>query len=392
MPTDSLWPQPSNKTIMRNTFLHLSILLVLLIVSSCQTEGHNNNAIKVEFGNSFANFTELIESVEYIPLETDTALVLDSEPELYLGNKDYYVVNKRDYNLNHGIYRYSLEGSFINQIGYRGRGEGEYVSIYDLQIKGDTVLVFSRNKLLLYDKSGLLLSEQALSSYGDAFICTDEGYILTYYGYGSLKHYRFALETIGDTITIEKYFDSENNKNFISMTPFAPIFSLNSIGITALDPINPIVYIFKDNKLLPYITFDFGKYGISEKYYTLKDYHESTAFLEKTDFAEIQSYQESFYCKLVEIFLSSDDENKSGLYYGLYKDSAWHWFKAGYLFGEGAFDGTFRRLRDDVLYFIMSPLQVKNMPSEIASLAINPESIANLKEDDNYVITKIKLK
>ncbi|MBR3302584.1 MAG: 6-bladed beta-propeller, partial [Bacteroidales bacterium] len=360
----------------------LFALVVCLLFISCKSDTKDDGTIKVEFGAPIENFTELIESVEYIPLETDMVFILDGEPELYLGETDYYVVNKKDYNLNHGAYRYSPKGEYLNSFGSKGRGPGEYVRICDFQPYKDTILIFSDNKMLKYKTSGDLISEASLSSYGDAFICTEEGNILTYYGYGSLKSYRFSLETAGDTTLIERYFDSENNRRFISMVPFAPIFSENGTKLTVLDPINPVVYIFEEKRLNPYLIFDFGKYDKSKQYYAIDDVYKSIEFLESSDYAVIHRYLESDLYKIVEINVASE-EDYGGLHYGLYKDEKWHWFKGGNLFGENAFDGTFRCLFDDTLYFIMTPMQVKHIPDKIAALALNPEAVANIKDEDN---------
>ncbi len=370
----------------------LFALVVCLLFISCKSDTKDDGTIKVEFGAPIENFTKLIESVEYVPLETDSTFFLESEPELYSNGEDYYIVNKRDYNLSHGVYRYSSNGKFMNPIGSKGRGPGEYLKIVDVQLKNDTILVFSNNKMIKYSKSGALISEFNLSSYGDAFICTEEGNILTYYGYGSLKSYRFSLETAGDTTLIEKYFDSEQNKLFISNVPFAPIFSYNDDKLTVLDPINPIVYIYEDNRLTPYLFFDFGKYDISKEYYNLNNVYESIDYLENNNYAEIHRYLEGNNHKLVEIHLSGKSD-LGGLYYGLCnKKGKWHWFRGGTLFGEKAFDGTLRCMIGDSLYFLMTPVQVKHIPAEIAALALNPEAVANIKDEDNYVITKIKLK
>ena len=121
-----------------------------------------------------------------------------------------------------------------------------------------------------------------------------------------------------------------------------------------------------------------------EKYFKFSSPYEALSYLQEQDVAIINSFNKSAFYDIVEIC-------RSTVHYGIRKNNQWHWCSVGEAY-KYPFAGTFHALVGDCMYFLIPPRLLVDMPSEIASLAINPESIANLKEDDNYVITKIKLK
>ena len=58
----------------KSLFIAVSLCGLLFSSSCTQSKSAEIDAIKVEFGAPIENFTELIESVEYIPLETEATI------------------------------------------------------------------------------------------------------------------------------------------------------------------------------------------------------------------------------------------------------------------------------------------------------------------------------
>lgn len=109
--------------------------------------------VGIEEGENNA-FEALVENVRFVPLETsDDLLIGEIEKMIYL-DSDYYVADKSPNGGIKGIYRFDSEGRFLNKIGMRGRGPGEYVDPVDFMVNSSGVVVLGRRQLLFYDRDG----------------------------------------------------------------------------------------------------------------------------------------------------------------------------------------------------------------------------------------------
>lgn len=92
------------------------------------------------------DFNEYVESVEVIPLEaTDSSLVAHIHQVLITPSGQFVVPGQT------GILLFGGDGKFLFQVGKQGRGEGEYLSLYNVCLSGDgkSVLVHSPNNDVL---------------------------------------------------------------------------------------------------------------------------------------------------------------------------------------------------------------------------------------------------
>lgn len=100
----------------------------------------------------------LIDSVELVSFEvSDSALLGYPVFVNYTTDKIYIIGNES----GAGIKVFDCQGKYLNQIGQKGRGPGEYLNVLGWNVWRDTVYIgdYMQNKLLVYRSDGQLLSE-----------------------------------------------------------------------------------------------------------------------------------------------------------------------------------------------------------------------------------------
>ena len=148
---------------------------------------------------------DLVESVEYIPLETNDNCLI-GEVFSYDISKNYILVCCSQ---TETVYLFKRDGSFIRQIGSMGQGPGEYLGVYDVFI--------DENK-----------NELILSTFGKHLFFNPSG-----------KY----LRTI-DIPKMHMYFWIYNNNQFLSGSPsgvYPGTFSVYTRWTLGMQPINSYV-------------------------------------------------------------------------------------------------------------------------------------------------------
>ena len=167
-----------------------SIILLLFLIISCD-EQSKEDVIDVGFTTSIDPLVELVSSIEIIPLETDSVHIIGSQKDLIVSD-DSYIISDAS---NGNIFRYSLDGRYLNRIGKAGRGPEEYTHINNVQLVDSLLYVFSNpSKELVYSLDGEFLSSTVYRNdyFGEMSYWTKEG-IVTYYGYDSIHDHRLGL-------------------------------------------------------------------------------------------------------------------------------------------------------------------------------------------------------
>jgi len=184
------------------SYIHL-ILLQLIVLASCN-QSQDGDYIKMDCTPTVETFISRIESISFCPLQTDDLHILGSNIDLLPVDDSFILVDR----LNGSIFRYSADGSFLNQIGSKGRGPIEYVNIESVQwdSENECLIVFSKpDKVLFYSKDGSFIKSDAVPNKGLQSFYTENG-VLTYYSYLPEMKYRAALLSEGD---IKPYIPSE---------------------------------------------------------------------------------------------------------------------------------------------------------------------------------------
>lgn len=319
-------------------------------------------------------------SIEYSPLEEDEHHILSGNMELLTANDCYVVV---DYSGNK-IYRYSLDGHFINEIGHMGRSISEYIGIENAQIINDTIVVFTREKVLYYLKDGIYVRTERDRKTGDFNYLNENLDLLSYNGYDG-QDYRFYVNPLNTTpkgFLKTKY----NLMHFSTKTP--SISKTVDGGFAIIDSYNNTIYKYMDGQCHPYLSFDLGEYAIDGRFYTM-DSFQGIEYLMSTQYGIISKYMENKRIKLVQII--NFKHGIPTILYGMsYDKGQWHWFSVPEL---ETFD--VHALMDDGLICIIERDFTKKLSGVLKEKIITNSSISTLSFDTNsqmnsYAIAKIK--
>lgn len=145
------------------------ITLFILLISSCNKSNNvniNNRILNpleniqinpYEFSNM--DLSEIIDSLSYVPLETTDESYIGTIDKLIEFNNRIYILDK----MSNGIFCFSNAGKFVFKIQRIGKGPGEYIKLYDMEInpfeENLEVLDRSLRKIISFDLKGNYLEE-----------------------------------------------------------------------------------------------------------------------------------------------------------------------------------------------------------------------------------------
>lgn len=166
----------------------LWVFFLAVILPGCKKQTTADNEVyTVEFsGEERENHSRLqteIASVEYIALDTTELFgfvekILVRDERIYI--KDPYVGK---------LLVFNLDGTFLNTIGWVGRGPEEFLGITDFSVTDNCVLVYDgqSDRLLTYDLQGEFLTSREVPFKADALTVVDGRYFWALSSYNTLK-------------------------------------------------------------------------------------------------------------------------------------------------------------------------------------------------------------
>lgn len=103
-------------------------LLSLFVGFSLSIYGQETIPLKDALFLRECKVSEYASSIEYIPLETTDDCLIGDEFSLIVASQDIFV----HHFLEKKIYRFDKSGKFLNFIGKRGQGPGEYNDVFGI--------------------------------------------------------------------------------------------------------------------------------------------------------------------------------------------------------------------------------------------------------------------
>ena len=353
-----------------------------LMVCTCAQKQDGNDIIVMQDAGPASDFVSQVRAVRLIPLDETDSHLLGSNAEMYPLGQDYLLVDKQNAN----IFRFSENGDFINSIGRKGNGPGEFAGISNVQISDGNVTVFSfpGNKTT-YDADGGVLSEETYERFGSAGYAYDGG-MLTYFGYVGTG--RDRLEFIDSSRKTKGFLPTTSD--VINLSLGNDIFSASSDGnVCILDSYASEIYKFKDGACGTYLDFDFGKYSINDQFFDSGDVMKSAEYLMNSPYALIYRYTEDRSHKLVQVNLS-EPGGKGQIRYGYYSDGEWIWFSLGEYDSQSA-SGPFRYFNDGRLYCVVEPEKIDAFAALFMDKITDRSAVEKAKSKDSHVIAEIVL-
>ena len=105
-------------------------LLSLFVGFSLSIYGQETIPLKDALSLIECKVSEYASSIEYIPLETTEDCLIGDDFSLIVASKDIFVHSFK----NQKIYRFDRNGKYLNMIGKKGQGPGEYICPYSIYV------------------------------------------------------------------------------------------------------------------------------------------------------------------------------------------------------------------------------------------------------------------
>ena len=325
--------------------------------------------------------------MEMTPLETTDDCLVGERPELLKDDQNYFILERQQ----QFILRFDKSGKFINRIGRRGGGPGEYQELMDFIINPATnsvEVLASGGKLLRYNYEGAFISSQNFDGYPQSFTKTGSTYWFNH-GVGKLNVDGRLLKVSEDGTVIEKFLPLETDwfgateQNF---TQCGDIISFKEV-------FSHTVYRITDNGPVETTVIDFGKYAYRKDMYSANQF-QIIEELRNRGWAYIYRFLENEQFVYISFMIDQNGENDAGFYY-------YHW-----LVNKNTGNSVLQKLSpDDSLLHLIDRAIVLTADNELVCMAnaqmlkestdpffnrinINKES---LSEISNPVIIRLKI-
>lgn len=257
------------------------VYITLCLVSRSDKESSKDYPV-IDVFNSIGNYqrvycSELFSSIELIPLETTDDCLIGGLNLNILLNDSVIIIRDIIANLSminrEHLYAFDRTGKFMNEIGRRGQGPGDYISLLDIFFNTErpTMYVTDNSKILEYDFSGRFIHSvqrprpDDISLYQISYVREDLFVGQAYYdGKNRFKYCLFNHK--GDTIKTfpsHIFFDKDGSWVVTNHGGLYPVRVDNRIYLK--DYINDTLYVFEKLDLQPAYVFSFGKYSISKE-------------------------------------------------------------------------------------------------------------------------------
>ena len=141
----------------------VAILLFVCMLVSCTRQNSTKEEfqyidIKIEQSKNSVNLSDIVDSIDYVSLETNPEYLIGAIDKLIMDDTGNYLIVDKE--ITKTILRFDPEGKFINKIGCTGQAPNEYVTITDVAYADEKVYVWdcTSRKLLIYSVSGEFIS------------------------------------------------------------------------------------------------------------------------------------------------------------------------------------------------------------------------------------------
>ncbi len=278
---------------------NIGIIILMVLLGACRNGAEKATEDKIDFKNLHIDisnaktfrFSDFLDDPIFIPLETKSSSLFSMCEQLVLTDSLFFIVPS---NPEHTVLIFNSDGSFRNSIYNRGRGPGEYTSLYNIYVDelSKTIRAFDRGNKCFYsmDYSGRIVEMIKVDGYFGSGL---------YYDRSTNKY----LLDVSAGITFDNsnppvlkpyhivIYDQDSKTNnfllpFSLRNSFASPYGFTNDGKNILykPPIVDTVYIVKNDKLYPKYRFDFGEFSKPDRILQTKDEAEFFSIIQESRF------------------------------------------------------------------------------------------------------------
>jgi len=242
--------------------------------------------------------SQLYANYEIIPLgSTDDVLVGNPNRIVSFGDR-YYVGDGLTYKQREQrLHVFSKTGEYLHSIGQRGRGPGEYISLYDFSISPDPVLYLldrDTDRVLRYRLDGAFIDEFEVNIKATNIEVDDNRIYLYANGWHPFGEREEAwqlriLDREGNEQARLLHLDDVRAYPAGSSVIIYPsrAFSPTEDGILFSMPLHETVYLLEGENATPWRTLDFGRNRIPDSFFAQNgDSRDFSELLRETQYAK----------------------------------------------------------------------------------------------------------
>jgi hypothetical protein len=282
-----------------------TLIIIMILLYGC-TEDTIYKINPSKFRKKNVLLSEIAESIDYIPLES--RFFVQHIMKIICADSFLVVANYPE-----GLHLYSKKGDFLNKIGKRGNGPGEYQY-------GTSFTIDNKNKLIyILDRNNNIFKYDFYNNFLDALpIDHLHGYFRDIEFYNG---HLFLFETINNGFAKYKWVEIDTTGNTISIQPNSiPTFECN-IGFRSdcsyktenslvyWDKYNDTIFQIKDENINVRYLWDKWKTRLPRENITPAQYEnfyfDPWNIIESKDFLFIYYYENKHYCTA---FLNKEKE------------------------------------------------------------------------------------
>ena len=211
---------------------------------------------------------DLVESVEYIPLETKDNCLIGAVSR-YDVSKNYILVYC---NKSKSVYLFRRNGSFVRQISSLGQGPEEYIGIYDVFIdeNKNELILCTHLKQLFFNLSGKFLRKADFQInqsplwiyYNNQFLSgTPSG--LFPHAYPVFNIWTLEMKPISSFVQSVRVEHDVEKGAIMTINPPISKYIYQDKPYVREVTLNDTVYVCNNSSLMPKYILNTGKYGIT---------------------------------------------------------------------------------------------------------------------------------
>lgn len=234
----------------------LFVLSFVICFTICTSKTQVADAISVDLDRpEKASLFDYFRSIELIPLETSSDVLIQAITKIIFHQDRYYVLDK----LQCLIFVFDKTGKFLFKIGTKGQGAGEYSFIQDFtfnSFSGNLEILEPYGRILIYDLSGNFIETKRIDYPGfkvaHSLGALDNGIYVSHSMFEPKKIFYFNLD---EQKLLHEEFEEDMSIGSYSKIPYQ-----YRDDWFFFRPFHPVVYELGKKGLEVAFQFDFGKY------------------------------------------------------------------------------------------------------------------------------------
>lgn len=213
-------------------FVLVSLCLIVISCSGNKKKGinqtlkssqnHINFDIKKDIFWEVIDLNSLIDSIEYIPLETNEKCMISDIFQVHSDTGNYFIHDR----MNNNLFLFDLNGTFVRKIGTLGKGPNEYLEIYDVALdkknKIISIMDLKGRKYLLYSYAGEFKRSVKMDVIGEQHEYCTSGIIYNIFKCHNPENLDFNNYCLAQTkkdAGLNLYIKIDINNNFTTKLP-----------------------------------------------------------------------------------------------------------------------------------------------------------------------------